>query len=75
MRPSDISPPTPLSLAIDVGGHASRAIVFDFRGEIVAEAFADIARLHPAPDRVEHSPQELVDAITSCHNSKTGNKC
>ncbi len=66
MRPSDISPPTPLSLAIDVGGHASRAIVFDFRGEIVAEAFADIARLHPAPDRVEHSPQELVDAITSC---------
>jgi glycerol kinase len=52
-----------LYLTIDQGGHASRALVFDAGGEVVAQAFAKIATQHPAPDRVEHDPQEMVQSI------------
>lgn len=52
-----------LYLAIDQGGHASRALVFDADGEIVAQAFAEVATYHPAPDRVEHDASEMVQSI------------
>jgi glycerol kinase len=55
----------PHVLAIDQGGHASRALVFDARGQIVAQAFAPIATLRPAPDRVEHDPEELIGSLRS----------
>jgi len=52
-----------LYLAMDQGGHASRALVFDARGEIIAQAFTNITARHPASDRVEHDPQEMVQSI------------
>lgn len=52
-------------LALDQGGHASRALVFDERGAIVAQAFAPIATRHPQPDRVEHDPEELIGSLES----------
>jgi len=63
MPPKDTSPASDLYLGIDMGGHASRAIVFDANGEIVAKALTEIATHHPAPDRVEHDPQEMLDAV------------
>lgn len=53
----------PLYLALDQGGHASRALVFDSRGEVHAQAVEPIATQHPAPDRVEHDPEELAASL------------
>ena len=52
-----------LYLAIDQGGHASRAIVFNGKGELLAETFQDIHVQHPKPDFVEHEPEELLQSI------------
>jgi len=52
-----------LFLAIDQGGHASRAIVFNHKGEVVAEAFQNIAVTHPESNRVEHDATELIASI------------
>ncbi|MGC3981371.1 MAG: FGGY family carbohydrate kinase [Steroidobacteraceae bacterium] len=53
----------PLWLCLDQGGHASRAIVFDNTGRQVAQAFAPISTQHPAADRVEHDPLEIVQSL------------
>lgn len=50
-------------LAIDQGGHASRAIVFDGRGGVVAQAYAPIGTRRPSADRVEHDPEELIASL------------
>ncbi len=52
-----------LHLALDQGSHASRAIVFDERGELIAQAFAPIATRRPAELRVEHDPEEIIDSL------------
>jgi glycerol kinase len=57
--------PAPLYLAIDQGGHASRALVFDSRGSLLAKGVTDVGVTHPAPDRVEQDPEELVASIRS----------
>jgi len=58
---------SPLWLALDQGGHASRAIVFDSSGRQVARAFAPINTRHYAheghDDRVEHDPEEIVQSL------------
>ncbi|HEY4646142.1 MAG TPA: FGGY family carbohydrate kinase [Steroidobacteraceae bacterium] len=50
-------------LALDQGGHASRAIVFDECGELIAQAFAPIATHRPAPEQVEHDPEEIINSL------------
>jgi len=50
-------------LAIDQGGHASRAVIFDARGAVVAQAFAPLGTRRPAADRVEHDPEELIASL------------
>ena len=53
-----------LYLTIDQGGHASRAIVFNARGEMIAQAHRDIS-IHRYDDHfVEHDPVELLTSIT-----------
>lgn len=49
-----------LFLAIDQGGHASRALIFDGCGQVVAQHHADIFTFEPRPGWVEHDPEELV---------------
>lgn len=62
MNPSFISNKQ-LYLTIDQGGHATRAIVFNGKGELVAETSQDIRVQHPNADFVEHDPTELVQSI------------
>jgi glycerol kinase len=58
-------------LALDQGGHASRALVFDGDGRILAAASEPVRTLHPddgpgagtGPGRVEHDPEELVGSL------------
>ena len=52
-----------LYLAIDQGGHASRVMVFDARGVVVAQAVQDVGVSHPQPGWVEQEPDELVASI------------
>jgi len=49
-----------LLLALDQGGHASRAILFDSRGRIVAAAKRAVATRRIGAHRVEHDPEEMV---------------
>ena len=49
-------------LAIDQGGHASRAIVFDQNANIICQSECDIDTQTPQPDWVEHDPEQLISA-------------
>ncbi|SIQ20788.1 glycerol kinase [Alkalispirochaeta americana] len=50
-------------LAIDQGGQATRAILFDNNGTALAEFSAPITTSHPAPDQVEHDPEEMARSV------------
>ena len=52
-----------LYLAIDQGGHASRAIVFDSQGNAVAHAEQTIATFTPQADWVEHDAEQMVQSV------------
>src|SRR5262245_57474806 len=54
---------SPLWLAVDVGGHAARAVAFDGEGRAVAEGRSAIQTSRPGPDRVEHDADELAAAV------------
>ena len=58
-----------LYLAIDQGGHASRALVFDASGKIIASDFQPIAVTHPQPDWVEHDPHQLITSLRTAINN------
>lgn len=53
----------PCFLAIDQGGHASRALLYDGDGRLIAAAESAIALRRPAPERAEHDAEELVDSV------------
>lgn len=59
MQPG-LTPEQQLFLCIDQGGHATRAIVFDGLGQLVAEGFQDISVQHPETDFVEHNASEML---------------
>lgn len=52
-------------LAIDQGGHASRAILFDAAGRRLDEAFAPVATRRGPAGEVEHDPEELIGSLRS----------
>ncbi|MCK6427599.1 MAG: hypothetical protein L6Q72_00715 [Burkholderiaceae bacterium] len=53
----------PLILAIDQGTHASRALVLDRRGQIVARGEREVALVRPQPDWAEQDGEEIVASI------------
>jgi glycerol kinase len=50
-------------LAIDQGGHASRALLYEADGRLVTAAERPIALRRPAPEHAEHDPDEVVASI------------
>lgn len=52
-----------LYLALDQGGHASRALVFDQHGGVRAKVLKEVAVQRPHPEWVEQDPEELVDSV------------
>jgi len=50
-------------LCLDQGGHASRALVLDAQGAIVARAMREVATQTHAADRVEQDPDEVVASL------------
>ena len=53
----------PLILAIDQGTHASRALVFDARGGLVAHGEKEIGLRRPQPDWAEHDGEEVIASV------------
>lgn len=54
-----------LFLALDLGGSSGRAALIDGVGREVAVAHCPIATHRTAPERVEHDPLELVQALNT----------
>ncbi len=52
-----------LYLAIDQGGHASRAFVFDHEGHLLAKWIKDVAVTRQHADWVQQDPEEVVASI------------
>ena len=52
-----------LYLALDQGGHASRALVFDRMGQLQAKAVVETAEQRIPPDRVEQDGDALVRSL------------
>ena len=50
-------------LAIDQGGHASRALIFDGKGRVVAKGLREVRERRPRAGWVEQDPEELVVSI------------
>jgi glycerol kinase len=50
-------------LAIDQGGHASRALVFDATGRLLGSAIREVRERRLRPGWVEQDPEELVGSI------------
>jgi len=61
-----------LYLAIDQGGHASRAMVYDARGAVVGEAVRPIEVRRPRPDWVEHDAEAIVASIQGAVQAVAG---
>ena len=66
-----MSTPDSLYLAIDQGGHASRAIVFDALGREHAASSVPIATRR-AGDRVEHDAEALVESVLQAVREAAG---
>jgi glycerol kinase len=47
-------------LALDQGTTSSRAILFNRRGEVVAQAQREFAQHFPGPAWVEHDPMDIL---------------
>ena len=59
-----VSEPAPgFVLALDQGGHASRAVAFDMRGRELAAAHVPVATSRDGTDVVEQDPAELVRSL------------
>ncbi|NGN62595.1 glycerol kinase [Streptomyces sp. A7024] len=53
----------PLLLAVDQGTSATKALLLDDAGEVVARASAPLSQTHPEPGLVEQDAQELLDGV------------
>ncbi|MDH4224237.1 MAG: FGGY family carbohydrate kinase [Deltaproteobacteria bacterium] len=56
-------PDSALYLALDQGGHSSRAMVFDARGRQAAMASRPIHPRRPHPGWAEYEPDELIQSL------------
>ena len=61
----DFITPDSLYLCIDQGGHASRAIIFNHKGEMVTSAYHEIETEYPAKHYVELNAEDVIDSINS----------
>ena len=59
-------------LALDQGGHASRALVVDRRGRILAQAERRIATRRTGSDKVEHSAVALLRSLRQAAEAAVG---
>lgn len=56
----------PAVLAIDQGGHASRAFLVSPAGELLYTSYHEVDTSYGAPDRVEHDARQMLDSVHCC---------
>jgi glycerol kinase len=61
--------PDPLYLALDQGTHASRAVVLNRHGEVLASGVCDIGLARPQPDWAEQDGEEMVASVFTAANA------
>lgn len=52
-----------LFLAIDQGGHSTRALIYDGHGKLIASGKRPVKSTMPEPDWVEQDPEEMLQSI------------
>ena len=52
-----------LFLAIDQGGHSSRALVYDGHGRLRVGSHCPVSARNPQPGWVEHDPEEVLESV------------
>ncbi len=57
------STPAPCFLSLDQGGSASRALVFDGRGQVLASARVEVGHRRPQPGWVEQDPEAVLASL------------
>ena len=73
IMPDVLTMPThALYLAIDQGGHASRAMVFNAMGDVVAQAIREVDASHPQVDWVEQNGDALELSIREALDEVAG---
>ncbi len=60
-----------LYLTIDQGGHASRVLLFNHRGEVISEAYEEISTHCKNENWVEHDAEELITSINNAITKAT----
>ena len=63
---------SPLVLALDQGSHASRAVVFDSAGDVIAAHQVDVAEQRRGALEIEQDAREIVSSIEHCIASVAG---
>src|SRR3712207_7562630 len=63
----------PLILSLDQGTTSTRAILFDLKGQALAEAGRPLQQHYPADGWVEHDPDEILDRKSTRLNSSHAN--
>jgi len=63
MDPFNIISAQDLFLAIDQGGHSTRALIYDGRGDLKAGGKRPVSSTTPHKDWVEQDPDEMIDSI------------
>ncbi|MDP4251892.1 MAG: gluconokinase [Bacteroidota bacterium] len=53
-------------LGVDIGTSSVKAIAFNASGQVLYEQSRGYAMFHPAPDRSEQDPEEIVHALFQC---------
>ncbi len=49
-------------LVLDQGTTSSRSIIFDFKGNVIAQSNKEFNQIYPQPGWVEHDPEEIFDS-------------
>jgi gluconokinase len=52
-----------LIIAVDIGTTSTRAVVFDFKGEVLAAHYQEYPTLHPEPTHSEQRPEDILKAV------------
>jgi glycerol kinase len=61
-----------LIAAMDQGGHASRVLIFDEGGDVVARGLREVSETRPRRDWVEQDPEEIVASIRGALDEALG---
>src|ERR1700737_883280 len=58
-------------IGVDIGTTSVKAVAFSATGDVIGSQSVSYTTQHPAPDRSEQDPDEIVRAVSDCINKVT----